>query len=219
MEFEDNSIARCPCWLLADRRRGEGLGIPAPHHGCHAGPGLVAGSVGGLGKFTHFLREGRPWILRSFFVVMLALFLRAPRLWHSHVPGVLLLVRQWVQVLWLFRQALNIYFFLREGEPRSLGRFVGWSLSVSAQAPMAILKAVVAPQMVSFCRWCCRGRSSWFGRRPLCLHRRCRCAGGVAEAGPHGPSEGRCGSTGEVHLPLVQLLVRVMDVPVVFQHR
>ena len=31
------SIARCPCWLLADRRRGEGLGIPSPHLGCQCG--------------------------------------------------------------------------------------------------------------------------------------------------------------------------------------
>ena len=50
------------------------------------------------GDFTHFLREGGPRILRSFFVVMVGLFLRAPRIWH-----------------WLF----EVFQFLREGEPGS----------------------------------------------------------------------------------------------------
>ena len=33
--------------LLSEAHRGEGLGVPSPHLGCHTGPGVVAGPVGG----------------------------------------------------------------------------------------------------------------------------------------------------------------------------
>ena len=34
--------------LLSEACRGEGLGIPSPHLGCHTGPGVMAGPVGSL---------------------------------------------------------------------------------------------------------------------------------------------------------------------------